>query len=179
MNNIRKQVAGFGIAIAALVAFAGTQQVKAQTTSDGTTPATGDTVVTMTVPKFAEVGSIPTNVGFTVTSAQYAANTAANPGLIGFKVRTNSTAGLTVSVKGATSPTLQNGDIVLTSDDGSTSPLTLSTTATTIWTNATNINVLPVANNVNLGVRINNLNGYTSTGASTYTNTLTFTILPR
>lgn len=178
MNNIRKQVAGFGIAIAALVSVAGTQQVKAQTTSDGTTPATGDTVVTMTVPKFAEVSGIPTNVGFAVTSAQYAANTAANAGLIGFKVRTNSTAGLTVQVLGTEGTTaLKNTDIVLTSD-GKAGNTTLSATAQTIWSNAANIDVLPASNNVTLGVQVNNLNGYTSTGASTYTNTLTFTVLP-
>jgi hypothetical protein len=175
MKKIHKQTAGFGVAIGALVAIAGAAQAA---TSDGSTPASGDTIVTMTVPEFAEVQSIPANVGFTVLSADYAADFKSNASLIGFKVRTNSTAGLTVSVKGAASPTLLNGDIVLTSDDTITSALTLGTTAATIWANAVNIDELPVANNVNLGVRVNNLHRYTSTGASTYSNTLTFTVLP-
>ncbi|HEY0074048.1 MAG TPA: hypothetical protein VGB77_08110 [Abditibacteriaceae bacterium] len=176
MKQIRKQIAGLSIAIGALVAVAGAAQ--ADGTSDGSTAASGDTLVTMTVPKFAEVQGATGSVGFTVTSADYAADFKSNANLIGFKVRTNSTAGLTVKVKGAASPTLLNGDIVVSSDDGSTSALTLGTTAATIWTNGVNIDELPVANNVNLGVRINNLHRYTSTGASTYTNTLTFTVLP-
>ena len=178
MNKMNLRTAGIGVAIATLIAAAGSTQARADGSSDGSTPASGDTVVTMTVPKFATVQGIPANVGFTVTSAEYAAGTANNTALIGFKVCTNSTAGLTVNVAGDTSPTLQNGDIVLSSDDGVTAPLTLSTTAAPIWTNSTDIDQLPGSTNVNLGVQVNNLYHYTSSGASTYTNTLTFTVLP-
>lgn len=155
----------------------------AQAVSDGTTAASGQTIVTMTMPKFAEVSGIPAALGFTVLPAEYGAN-ATGSKAIGFKVRTNSTAGLTVQVAGSadSASELQLADVALTSD-GKSGSTTLTSGAQTIWSNSGSIPTMPGSNNVNLGLIVNNLPNYTVTGATAtssqaYTKTLTFTVLP-
>lgn len=171
---------------------------RAASVSSGTTPASGQTVVTMTLPKFVEIAQVPATVPLTVDPIEYQLGYAERP--IRFQLRTNSTAGAEVRVVGSnngnvadTSRTgIYNGDISFPSKGSQNAKFVMGgiggTTPILVWQSATAQPNFPSIGDTTLGVglimRVSNLSRFQvtapgTTGTQTYTNTLTFTVLPR
>ncbi len=174
---------------------------RAQSVSNSSTPASGQTLVTMTLPKFVEIANVPATLPFTVDPTEYQLDYAERP--IQFQLRTNSTAGAEVRVVGSnngnvadTSRTgIYNGDISFPSKGSQRALFVMSgtggiggTTPIPVWRSSAAQPNFPAQGDYTFGVglqmRVSNLNRFHvtapgATGTQTYTNTLTFTVLPR
>lgn len=187
------------LALGALTAIVLAPSAHASTTniSDGATPASGETLATMTVPKFAEIKGVPASWAFTVTPAMYAANTATDPGLdyisnaLSFSVRTNSTAGAVVKVDNV-SPgdgrvsQISPADIAFRAFGGYLSGVAGldGTSPQTVRNFNSQIIDFPTSPNLELRPYIKNINKYHVGGTGPtvtkdFTNTLVFTVLPK
>ena len=159
MKKMKKQIVGFGIVMAALVAFAGMQQAQAATTAD--------TIVTLEMQDNAAITATAA-ITVTPTLAQIVAGsvtTVTNP----ITLTVSSTNGSEISLAGS-GGTLADADLDLSSDNGTTWVGADDAGATVFHTSSATQN----AASVPVKVRITNLSGYE---VGSYANTVTFTIV--
>lgn len=156
---MNKKLAGFGIAMAALVAVAGVQQAQAATTAD--------TIVTLEMQDHAAI-TATSAITVTPTLAEIVAGTVTTIGNP-ITLTVDSTNGSEITFAGS-GGSLADADLELSSDAGAT------------WVAADNDGLIPFysssatqsGSTVPVKVRINNLSGYE---VGNYANTVTFTIV--
>jgi hypothetical protein len=156
---MKKQIVGFGIAVAALVVIAGAQQAQAATTAD--------TIVNLQMQDNAAI-TATSSITVTPTLAQIVAGsvtTANNP----ITLTIDSTNGSEVTLAG-NGGTLADTDLSLSSDGGSTWVAAADANATTFYSSS----ATQSAASVPVKVKISNLSGYE---VGSYANTVTFTVV--
>lgn len=137
---------------------------------------------TLTMDNFASV-STSGNISLTPAQADFEAGFVEQAGAVTFNVVTNDSTGCTVSVQGAASPTLSNSDLLIksaTSGSAITAYTATPSTSTALWSTSS---AQPNGTSVTVDVRVQNLRTYAGGAAgagstATYTNTLTFDVLP-
>lgn len=155
---MKKQIVGFGIAMAALVAVAGTQQAQAATSAN--------TTVNLSIQDYASVSTSTPDITVTPTLAQIAAGSVTTTDAP-ITLNIESTNGSTVTVEGDGVGTLDDAHLSLNAGAGwvlaSTGGTLFSSTATQVATTDVPVNV-----------KITNLSAYE---VGSYSNTVTFTIV--
>jgi hypothetical protein len=156
---MQKHIVGFGIALAALVAFAGAQGAQAATTAD--------TIVNLQMQDNAAI-TATSSITVTPTLAEIVADevtTANNP----ITLTIDSTNGSEVTLAGS-GGTLADADLSLSSNGGSTWVTAADAGATTFYSSS----ATQSAATVPVKVKISNLSGYE---VGSYANTVTFTVV--
>lgn len=177
MQNInRKNILVALPIMGALVAVAAIHPAQAATSATSTT--------TLTMDNFASVATSGA-ISLTPGQADFEAGFITQTGAVSLTVVTNDSTGCTVSVQGAASPTLSNSDLLIKSATSGTaagfsSYAATPATSTALWSTSS---AQPDGTTVSLDVKVQNLRTYAggaggAGSTASYTNTLTFDVLP-
>ncbi|HEX8550602.1 MAG TPA: hypothetical protein VF681_03495 [Abditibacteriaceae bacterium] len=181
MNNIisrsrKSSLVALPIVMGALIAAIGASPVQAATSATST--------ATLTMDNFASVATSGA-ISITPLQADFEAGFIEQSGAVTLTVVTNDSTGCTVSVNGSATPSLKNEDLLIKSATAGTATAyadyaATPSASTALWSTAS---AKPNGTAVTLDVKVQNLKTYAggSAGAgstATYSNTLTFNVLP-